>query len=90
MEKVPKQKTVEIWPMPFQNDDTINARFDNTGKMLFAFQPKYSLRYVVYPNLKTNSSSPFNSLIILKRNSWWGINVMNDGKWISLWGKYKN
>ena len=34
MEKVSKQKYVEIWPIPFHNDDPINDQLDNTGKTL--------------------------------------------------------
>ena len=36
MEKGPKKKSVDIWPIPFHNDDPINAHIDNTGKVLVA------------------------------------------------------
>ena len=39
MEKVPKQTSVEIRPIPFHNDDPINSYIENTGKMVVALQP---------------------------------------------------
>ena len=43
MKKVPKQKSVDIRPIIFHNDDTINDQLDNTGKNLVALQLKYPL-----------------------------------------------
>ena len=54
MEKVPKQTIVEIRPIPFQNDDTINAHLENQGNILVELQPKYALQYVVYPFKESN------------------------------------
>ena len=36
MDKGPKQKYFEIWPVPFQNDDLINALLENIGKIVVA------------------------------------------------------
>ena len=54
MEKVPKQKSVnirphyvEIQPIPFQNDDPINDQLEDTGKSLVVLQPIFSFHYVV-------------------------------------------
>ena len=33
MEKGPNQKSVEIQPIPFKNDDPINYKIENTGKI---------------------------------------------------------
>ena len=49
MEKGPKQHSVDIQPIPFNNYDPINAQLDNTGKHLVALQPTYPLHSVVYP-----------------------------------------
>ena len=49
IEKGPRKKSVKIQPIPFQNDDPINAHIENTGKILVALQPKYPLHSVVYP-----------------------------------------
>ena len=76
----PKQKSVDIWPIPFQNGDPIYYQLDNTGKILFALQPTSSLQSFVYPISEANSSTPFNFLIFLKHKRWWVINVINDGK----------
>ena len=37
IEKVLKQQYVDIWPIPFQNDDPINDQLYNTG--IFLNQP---------------------------------------------------
>ena len=68
MEKGKNQISVKIWSITFHNDDPINAHLDNTGKILFALKPKYPLNYVVYPISESNSSTPSNLLIRLKRN----------------------
>ena len=39
-EKGPKQKSVDIWPTPFNNDDPINALLENTGNFLVELKPK--------------------------------------------------
>ena len=49
MEKLPKQQSANIKPIPFQNDNTIHNQLDNTGKRLFASQPKSPLHSIVYP-----------------------------------------
>ena len=66
MDKVPKQQSVDIWPIPFQNYHPINAHIDNTGKSLVALQPKSSLHYVTYPISEEKSSTPFNLFLRLK------------------------
>ena len=65
MEKVPKKKSFEIQPIPFQNDDPINYQLENTGKTLVALQPKPKspLHYVVCPISEAKSSTKFNFLI---------------------------
>ena len=80
MEKGQNQQFVEIHPITFHNDHSINPQFEITRKMLVALQPKYPLHYVVYQISESNLTTPFNLLICLKRNRSWGINVMNDGK----------
>ena len=40
-------KPVEIRPIPFTNDNPKNDRFENTGNILVALQPKYPLNSVV-------------------------------------------
>ena len=60
MEKGPKLKYVDIRPIPFQNDDTINAHLENTGNYLVALKPKSPLYFVVYAVSNENSSTPFN------------------------------
>ena len=66
MEKVPKQKYVDIWPTPFQNNDHIGAQIENTGKMLVPLQPKSLLHSVVNLILEANSIDRFNLLTSLK------------------------
>ena len=68
-EKGPKQKFVEIFPIPFHNNDPINDQLENIGKFLVALQPKYPLHSVVYTTSEANSWTPFNS---------------GDGEWM-LW-----
>ena len=34
MEKVPKQQYNEVRPITFQNDDSMNAQINNTGKIV--------------------------------------------------------
>ena len=63
-----KEKYVDIRPIPFENDDSINAQLDNTGKSLVALQTKYSLHYVVYLISEAKSSTTFNLLMSLKKN----------------------
>ena len=46
-EKLPKKKSVDIWPTPFQNDDPIYAQLDNTGNVLVELQPKPQLNSIV-------------------------------------------
>ena len=48
MEKGGKQKSVDIWPIPFHNYDPINAQLDNTGLILVALKITSPLNYVVY------------------------------------------
>ena len=55
MDKVPQQQSVDIWPIPFQNYNTISDQHGITGKSFAAFQPKYPLQYVVYPISESNS-----------------------------------
>ena len=47
MEILPKKNSVEIHPIPFQNNIPINDQLDNTGKSLVELQPKLPLHYVV-------------------------------------------
>ena len=68
MGKGPKQKSVEIWSISFQNDDPINSQLDNTGKNVGALQPTYPLHYFVYPISEENSSTSFNLLMCFKKN----------------------
>ena len=63
IEKGPKQKYVDIRPIPFHNDDLINYHLDNTGKNVVALQPTSRIYYVVYPILESNPSTPFNLLV---------------------------
>ena len=67
-EKGPKQQYVEIWTIPFQNGDPINAQLENTGNVLIALQPTPTLHYVVYPILEAYLSTPFNLLIRFNKN----------------------
>ena len=39
-EKGPKQKSVDIRPIPFHNADRINDQIENIGRHLVASQPK--------------------------------------------------
>ena len=82
IEKGPKQQSVKIWPIPFQNNDPINYQLENTGTILASLEPTYPLHCVVYPISEESSSTPFNLLIRFKRNRRWGINAINDGKLI--------
>ena len=75
---------MDMWPIPFHNDDPINAQLDNTGKIIVALQPTPPLHSFVYPISEEKSSAQSNLLMIFKWNMWWGMNVMNDGKLI-LW-----
>ena len=68
MEKVSEQKYVDIQPIIFQTDDTINDHLDNTGKILVALKPKPPLNSVVYPIPEAKSSTTFNFLTPLKQN----------------------
>ena len=49
MEKWPKQQSVDIKPITFQNDDPREDQLENTGKRLVALQPKSPLHSIVYP-----------------------------------------
>ena len=80
MDKIPNQKYVEIWPISFYNDDSINYQLEITGRILVALQPKYPLQYVVYLISEANSSTPFTLLIQLNQNRWWIMNIIHDGK----------
>ena len=80
MDKIPKQKYVEIWSIPIHNYDPINDQLENTGKILFALQPTSPLHSCVYPVSDPNSSTPFNLLVQFKRNRLWVMNVVNFGK----------
>ena len=55
MEKVPKQQYVEIWSILFQNCDPINAKLDNTGKILAALQTTSPFNFIVNPISEANS-----------------------------------
>ena len=66
MDKGPKQNSVDIWPIPFQNDDPVNDQLENTDKILVALQAKSPLHYVVYLISEANSSTQFKLLILLK------------------------
>ena len=33
MKKLPKQQSVDIWPILFYNNDPINDQLDSTGKL---------------------------------------------------------
>ena len=59
-------------------------------QILVSLQPTYPLHSGVYPISEANSSTPSNLLMLLKQDSWWGMNVMNDGKWILLCNSNKN
>ena len=48
-DKVTKQKSIEIFLLPFQNDDTINAQLDTHSQNVVVLQPKSPLHYIVYP-----------------------------------------
>ena len=80
MERIPKQQSVEIRPIPFQNIDFINYHLNSKGEIVVALQPKSPLNYVVYPISEEKSSILFNLLIHVKQNRRWGLNYMNDGK----------
>ena len=67
MEKGHKQKSVDIWPISFHNDNCINAQLESTGKILVALKPKSPLNYVVYKISEAHSSNPFNLLIRLRK-----------------------
>ena len=54
MEKEPKKKSVEIWHIPFHNDDPLNYHLENTGNFLVELQPKNPLHSVVYPISEAN------------------------------------
>ena len=49
MWKVPKQKYVEVLPIPFHNDYPVNYQLDNTGKFLVELKPTYPLHSGLYP-----------------------------------------
>ena len=68
MDKVTKQQYVEIWPIPFQNDDPLNSHIYNTGKIRGALQPASPLHSVVYPISEANFSTQYNFLIQFKQN----------------------
>ena len=70
MDKVPKGEYFEIWPIPFQNYDTINAHLDNTAKISVALQTTSPLYSVVYP--------------IYHLTSWYVWGKKGDGEW-RLW-----
>ena len=55
IEKLPKEQSVDIWPIPFQNDDPINSHLENKGKILVSLKPKFLLHSVVYPISESNS-----------------------------------
>ena len=62
------QKSVDIWPIPFQSGDPVDAQLDNTCKIVVELQSMCLLHYVVYQISKGKSSNPFNLLICLKQN----------------------
>ena len=68
MDKEPKQKSIEIKPRPFHNDDTINAQLDNTSKTLVALQPISPLKSVIQQISEAKSSTLSNLSIRLKQN----------------------
>ena len=68
MEKGTKQRSVEILPIPFHNYYPMNSQLEDKSEILVALKHKYSLKYVVYPILEANSSTPSNLLIRLKQN----------------------
>ena len=37
MKKVHKQQLIDIWPIPFQNDDPNNTQIDNIGNISVTF-----------------------------------------------------
>ena len=82
MEIGPKQQSGDIFPITFHNNDPLNDQLEITGKQLVALQPYYQLHSVVYTVSYPNSSTTFNLLIQIRQNRVWGMNVMNDGKWI--------
>ena len=47
IKKATKQQFVDIFSIPFQNEDPLNAQLDNTGTILVSLQPKFPLHYVV-------------------------------------------
>ena len=54
IEKIPKQKFVEIWPVQFHNDNPINYQLDNTGNVLVVLQLTSPLNPVAYPISEAN------------------------------------
>ena len=68
MYKGPKQKYFDIPPIPFHNYYPMNSQLEDKSEILVALKHKYSLKYVVYPILEANSSTPSNLLIRLKQN----------------------
>ena len=62
MDKGPNQKYVDIWPLTFQNDDTINDQLENTCKFSVALKPKSPLNYVVYTISESNLTPHLSSL----------------------------
>ena len=45
MWKVPKQKYVEVLPIPFHNDYPVNYQLDNTGKFLVSINDTVQLDF---------------------------------------------
>ena len=60
----------------FQNYTPINDQLDNTEEPLVALQPKYPLNSVLYLVSEGKPSTPFNLLIQLNQNRWWGMNEL--------------
>ena len=80
MKKRPRQESVEIHHIAFQNGDFINDQLDNTRIFLFALQFTPPLHYVVYPISEANWSNPLNLLLNLKKKKKLVMNFMNDRK----------
>ena len=73
VDKAPRKKSVEIRTINFHDDDLMNYRIENTGKLLVASQPTPPLYSVVYPISEANPSTPFNLLIRFKQKKVMGI-----------------
>ena len=63
-----EQKYVDIWPIPFEYDDSINYQIENTRKHFSSLQTISPLHTVVSPMSEATSSTPFNLLVSFNQN----------------------